>query len=431
MTQSPSGARPPQLSARARGALAKRLKSISGQITTASTTEMEARHDWFRSLDADTRSWVGVVARAGIDGFVSWFAEGDHEAQGLEVFGAAPRALARNITLHQTVELVRTTIDTVESKLQELMPRNDRPVVQAAIMSYSREIAFAAAEVYARAAETRGAWDARLEALVVDAVVRGETDETVISRASTLGWGASHAVAVVVGAAPASEPANLGEELRRRANKNDIDLLSAIQGDRLVVVMGGPPLTTGSSPLSNSHKTKVSIDTPPTVRAAKAVEALIDVFGPGPVVIGPIVDHLMDASGSARAALSGYRAAPAWPEATRPVHADDLLPERALAGDTSARQALARDVYGHLDDVGSGLLETLICFFDQGSSIEAASRALFVHPNTVRYRLKRVHEVTGFNPSDARDAYVLRLAITLGRLLLAPGTDSAMSRPAL
>ena len=49
-------------------------------------------------------------------------------------------------------------------------------------------MAFAAAEIYARAAELRGAWDARLEALVVDAVLRGETDETVLSRASTLGW---------------------------------------------------------------------------------------------------------------------------------------------------------------------------------------------------------------------------------------------------
>ena len=55
-------------------------------------------------------------------------------------------------------------------------------------MRYAREVAFATAEVYARAAEMRGAWDARLEALVVDSVLRGEADETVRSRASALGW---------------------------------------------------------------------------------------------------------------------------------------------------------------------------------------------------------------------------------------------------
>ena len=53
---------------------------------------------------------------------------------------------------------------------------------------YAREVAFATAEVYARAAEARGAWDARLEALVVDSVLRAEADEAVASRASALGW---------------------------------------------------------------------------------------------------------------------------------------------------------------------------------------------------------------------------------------------------
>ena len=42
------------------------------------------------------------------------------------------------------------------------------------MLVYAREIAFSAAQVYARTAEARGAWDARLEALVVDSLVRGE-----------------------------------------------------------------------------------------------------------------------------------------------------------------------------------------------------------------------------------------------------------------
>ena len=48
--------------------------------------------------------------------------------------------------------------------------------------------------------------------------------------------------------------------------------------------------------------------------------------------------------------------------------------------------------------------------------MEAAARALFVHANTVRYRLRRIHEVSGYSPTDPRDAYALRLALTLGRL---------------
>jgi DNA-binding PucR family transcriptional regulator len=105
------------------------------------------------------------------------------------------------------------------------------------------------------------------------------------------------------------------------------------------------------------------------------------------------------------------------------VTAQDLLPERALAGDGHARRELARDLYDPLLRAGGGLLETLITFFDQGSSVEAAARVLFVHANTVRYRLRRIHEVSGYSPTDPRDAYALRLALTLGRLLRRTPTD--------
>lgn len=397
MTAEIRAARPPQLSSRQRTAMTKRLQGVAGTIVQAATAEMESRHPWFTALDADNRSWVAVVARAGIDGFVTWFSDPEASAQGLDIFGSAPRTLARHVTLHQTVELVRTTIEVVELKLQELLPRSDRPVAQAAILSYSREVAFAAAEVYARAAETRGAWDARLEAMVVDAIVRGEADETVLSRASALGWVSSQVVCVAVGPAPLTDNPRLGEDLRRRLGQ-DVDVLTGVQGDRLVLILGGETVAEPGG-------------------ALQLTDLVIDVFGPGPVVVGPTVEHLVDAVGSVRAALSGLRSAVAWPDAPRPVAADDLLPERALNGDGHARRALARDVFQPLQDAGGGLLETLVCFLDQGSAIEGAARLLFVHPNTVRYRLKRIHEVTGFNPSDAREAYVLRLALTLGRLI--------------
>jgi DNA-binding PucR family transcriptional regulator len=78
---------------------------------------------------------------------------------------------------------------------------------------------------------------------------------------------------------------------------------------------------------------------------------------------------------------------------------------------------LARDVYAPLRDAGTDLLNTLIAFLDHNGSVEATARALFVHPNTVRYRLRRIHEVTGYHPGSPRDSYVLRLSITLGRLI--------------
>ena len=55
-------------------------------------------------------------------------------------------------------------------------------------------------------------------------------------------------------------------------------------------------------------------------------------------------------------------------------------------------------------------------YLEEGSSLEATSKLLFVHPNTVRYRLRRVTEVTGLVPSDGRAGFTLWVAIVLGHI---------------
>ena len=80
-------------------------------------------------------------------------------------------------------------IAVVEEQIEQLAAPGDEAELREAVLRYSREIAFAAAQVYAEAAEARGAWDARLESLVVDALLRGEADDSLRSRAAALGWG--------------------------------------------------------------------------------------------------------------------------------------------------------------------------------------------------------------------------------------------------
>jgi len=128
---------------------------------------------------------------------------------------------------------------------------------------------------------------------------------------------------------------------------------------------------------------------------------LLEDFGPGPVVVGPAVPSLDEATESARAAIAGYRAAPTWPDAPRPVPAADLLPERALAGDADARRLLRTDVYGALQR-NVELLDTLDAFFATGGVLESTARTLYVHPNTVRYRLRRITDLTGCPATRSR-----------------------------
>jgi len=98
------------------------------------------------------------------------------------------------------------------------------------------------------------------------------------------------------------------------------------------------------------------------------------------------------------------------------VAADDLLPERVLVGDAVARRTLVEQVYTPLAAAGGSLLETLAAHAEHGRSLEAAARVLYVHPNTVRYRLRKIAEVTGWDPLDPREGYVLQTALALGRL---------------
>jgi DNA-binding PucR family transcriptional regulator len=60
-------------------------------------------------------------------------------------------------------------------------------------------------------------------------------------------------------------------------------------------------------------------------------------------------------------------------------------------------------------------VETLTAYFEAGGNLEAAARVLFVHPNTVRYRLRQVADLTGLTPTHARDGYALATALVLGR----------------
>ena len=41
---------------------------------------------------------------------------------------------------------------------------------------------------------------------------------------------------------------------------------------------------------------------------------------------------------------------------------------------------------------------------------------MYIHANTVRYRLRRAADITGLSASDPRHAYTYRVALTLGRL---------------
>jgi hypothetical protein len=375
------------------------LRAISGELATATLKRLDDTLSWYGEMPPGRRSAVGLVAQAGITSFIHWFDDPTSTPWiAADVFGAAPRELLRSVSLTQTLQLIRVTVEVVEDRV-----KGSDETVREAILLYSREIAFAAADVYARAAEARGLWDARLEALVVDSILSGEYDDELPSRIAALGWHGHGEVSVLVGTAPKMLDVDM---LRRTARHLDADVLIGVQGNRLVLVIGRAHPTPQEGEPTDARLM-------PFLEIASALEPG---FGDGHLVLGHQVPSLVEASRSAKAALAGFAVARSWRKAPRPTLADDLLPERALAGDALARATLINRIYKPLQAHSTELLATLWCYLDNGRSLEATARELFVHPNTVRYRLKRVSEVIGWDATGARESLILQAALIIGSI---------------
>ena len=135
-------------------------------------------------------------------------------------------------------------------------------------------------------------------------------------------------------------------------------------------------------------------------------------FGAGTVVTGPIVSTLQEAHSSALDALSGFRALGFVSTSPRLVASDDMISARVIAGDTAAIDPVVAKLR---QDLSSDVRQTLACYLEIAPTIEGCARALFVHVNTVRYRLRRVLEATGLDPFEPTDALTLRIALMIER----------------
>jgi DNA-binding PucR family transcriptional regulator len=383
--------------------LLRRLKQYSGRLATEAVSAMQERLPFFAELEASQRASVALVVQTAVVNFVEWMQDPrSNVSYTAQAFELVPQDLTRRVALRHSVDMVRVTMEYFEEVVPLLAHSEEQlTALMVGILKYSRDLAFTAATAYADAAEARGTWDSRMEASVVDAVVRGDTGPELLSRAAALNWDTTAPATVVVGTpAPGREgPDSQGDTRKASQDVRDVAAqhgraaLTDVHGTWLVAIVSGH--------LSPTEK---------------FLGDLLDAFSDGPVVIGPTAPSLTAAYHSASEAISGMNAVAGWSGAPRPVLARELLPERALMGDASAVAALHTDVMRPLADAGPTLTETLDAYLDCGGAIEACARKLFVHPNTVRYRLKRIAEFTGRDPTDPRDAYVLRVATTVGHL---------------
>jgi hypothetical protein len=113
-------------------------------------------------------------------------------------------------------------------------------------------------------------------------------------------------------------------------------------------------------------------------------------------VFGPAVP-LADAADAYRLCVAAWQAAESF--GRRGVHAvADLAGEAALAAQPALAALLRDSLLGRLrpgDPFHRELVSTALSYLDHGQRLDQTASALHVHPNTVRYRLRRLQDLTG------------------------------------
>ncbi|MGW3667980.1 PucR family transcriptional regulator [Streptomyces sp. NPDC005141] len=150
----------------------------------------------------------------------------------------------------------------------------------------------------------------------------------------------------------------------------------------------------------------------PLAASARVGAVLAERSWRGCVITGESLDRVAVAH---RLAADALDTAPAHAHRSGRVLTDaDAQVLALLAGRPAAvSDHIARLVLGPLTDTAQRhLLEALTAYIDSGSA-NAAARTLHLHPQSLRYRLRRVHELTGRDPRDPWQRLTLDIARTI------------------
>ncbi|MER8083674.1 helix-turn-helix domain-containing protein [Streptomyces sp. NPDC094048] len=108
------------------------------------------------------------------------------------------------------------------------------------------------------------------------------------------------------------------------------------------------------------------------------------------------------------------------------LYAADLLVYPVLTRDRQAMADLVRSQLGPLQQARGGaepLLRTLTAYFDSGCVAAETARRLSLSVRALTYRLERIRQLTGADPSDPMHRYTLQTAVIGARLLDWPAKD--------
>lgn len=248
-----------------------------------------------------------------------------------------------------------------------------------AIFAYIDELAADSVEGYAAAQAAAAGERERRRRRLLAALTADYFDAELLRRADP-GWNPPKTLAFVACASG---------DVDRIARRLSVDVLSGVVDDLGCIAV--------PDPLGPGRRAEL-------VRACEGRAA----------AVGP--ERPLDAAQSSWArARSGFAAMRAGTLPADLLFVEDHLAAVAFFEARDPFQELARRALAPLDDLTpvarERMSETLRAYLDQRGSAPAMARALHVHPQTVRYRLKRLRELFGERLDDPAARFELEMAL--------------------
>lgn len=104
---------------------------------------------------------------------------------------------------------------------------------------------------------------------------------------------------------------------------------------------------------------------------------------------------------------------------------ESLIADLSVSGDLLPFRALVEPLVEHDRARGSDLVRTLRTYFAAGANASEAADRLYLHRNSMAYRLERIGQLTGLDLKDHHAA----LALQLGLLSIQGGDADEVEHP--
>jgi len=181
-------------------------------------------------------------------------------------------------------------------------------------------------------------------------------------------------------------------------------------------------ISTGEQDIVLVKEVKPNTDTREIEKIAKTIADTLnsEFYVKVSIGIGTIVDNIKDLARSYKEAQVAFEVGKVFDTEKNIISYENLGIGRLIYQlPTTLCEMFLQEVFknGSLDSLDRETLMTIQCFFENNLNVSETSRKLFVHRNTLVYRLEKIRKLTGLDLREFDHAITFKVALMVKRYL--------------